>query len=206
MTRCSPRTAPLVLALCTAVGCAHQTRIESRPSGAFVVENGAVVGTTPMMLDEMTGPATFRTLEVQKDGAAQRFALAKEGWAPQPILGGVLTGVGLFVGGLGLMGGGVALYTVALVAGVGGGDVNTAIFSGLAGFGAVLLGAMMMSSAPSAPLLATAWFGRQSPEVVRVDLDRGVVATAPSGMAEPLIGRTELSAPPPDGATSPPAP
>jgi hypothetical protein len=186
-------------------GCAHQTRVESRPSGAIVVENGEIIGTTPMMLDETTGPATFRTLEVQKDGRAQRFALAKEGWAAEPILGGVLTGVGLFVGGLGLMGGGAALYVVSLANGVGGGDPAVSIAGVLGGFTVITLGSLAMSFAPSAPLLGAAWFGRQSPEVVRIDLERGKIGTSPSEMAEPLIGRTDLSGSTPP-ATSPATP
>lgn len=185
-------TRSLWVVLFAATSCAHTVEIRSDPPGAAVVEEGEVIGTTPFLLHEQTGAAGFRTIEVQKDGRAQRFALGRQAWAAEPILAGALVGAGMFVGGMvGMVAGSVA-YAGGLLAGAGGAPPPVAVATFVGGMVLVFAGSLSMSLAPAAPLLAASWFGRKSPDFVDVDLDERAVTTLPPDMAEPLIGRTDL--------------
>lgn len=182
----------LVAIVLCASSCAHVVKIESDPPGAVVVEEGRPIGTTPLLLEETSGAATSRTLEVQKDGSAQRFALAKEAWAIEPLVAGVVAGGALVVGGAGLGVGAGLLAGTGLAAAAVDGDGGAALWA-LAGAAAMAgVGAAAISIAPGAPFVAAAWFARKSPDVVRVDLRKRKVTTSPPGLAEPLYGRSEL--------------
>jgi hypothetical protein len=189
----------VALLVVAASACAHVVEVKSDPPGAAVVEDGVVLGTTPYALEETTGAAGWRTLEVQKDGRGRRFALAKRAWAAEPILAGAATGLGMFVGGIGVVGVGGAAYVGGLVTAVGGAPPPVAIAIAATGATLLLVGSLSMTLAPAAPLLAASWFGRKSADVVHVDIAARTVTTEPADLADPLVGRTALK----DATTAP---
>src|SRR5690606_36606998 len=76
--------------------------LRSEPPGAEVYIEGERVGTTPLTWEETTSHAGDVTVSVRRGETEARFALARRGFAPEPILVGLALGVGSL--GLGVAG------------------------------------------------------------------------------------------------------
>jgi hypothetical protein len=132
----------------------------------------------------------FVAVEVHCQGPQERFYMHRDGYGFAPAAGGIAGGVGgVTLGVLGI-GAYVMFYVLGIVL-ISDGNEPLGISLITGGMVSYFAGLALLSLGINLPFIAIGEWGRQGPDVVRVNLWDGGVVTEPPGKSSPLLGRRD---------------